>query len=374
MSDVILGLLALAVGALFCFRGYLTMRLVIPVWGAFAGFLLGAGLVNGFSNSRFLVGALSWVVGIAVGLLFAVFAYAYYEVSVVLAMAATGFVLGATLMVALNVTWTWVVIVVGVLAGLALAVLAILADLPMILLVVLTAMAGAATLVAGCMLVAGSLNTADVGSVERSRDQHAPGDKRGSAGHCGQYDEQNHGEISEDGQNGQCQPGENANHDDNPGPGDVERHHEGRAEDKSGRRHGQNDRNLVVSICEDGEQQPDRDADHPGQRTDQKPTIAESVDQPRTEQETGEGSPDWDHEAHRQVTAEAEQRPHCKGQQAENDIAHECSSSRLSVILARRRLRCHPAASGGAGEARTRPGAGSRWAVSDESEALACRP
>jgi len=39
VSDIILGLLALAVGALFCFRGYLTMRLVIPVWGAFAGFL-----------------------------------------------------------------------------------------------------------------------------------------------------------------------------------------------------------------------------------------------------------------------------------------------------------------------------------------------
>ena len=176
MSDVILGLLALAVGALFCFRGYLTMRLVIPVWGAFAGFLLGAGLVNGFSNSRFLVGALSWVVGIAVGLLFAVLAYAYYEVSVVLAMAATGFVLGATLMVALNVTWTWVVIVVGVLAGLALAVLAILADLPMILLVVLTAMAGAATLVAGCMLVAGSLNTADVGSIRVIQQiQQSPG-------------------------------------------------------------------------------------------------------------------------------------------------------------------------------------------------------
>jgi len=44
------------------------------------------------------------------------------------------------------------------------------------------------------------------------------------------------------------------------------------------------------------------------------------------------------------------------------------------VILARRSLWRHPVVSGGAGEARTRTGAGSRWAVSDESEALACRP
>jgi hypothetical protein len=49
-----------------------------------------------------------------------------------------------------------------VLVGLALAVLAILTDLPMIVLVLLTATAGAATLVAGAMLLAGSLNIADV--------------------------------------------------------------------------------------------------------------------------------------------------------------------------------------------------------------------
>lgn len=164
MTDVVVGLLALAVGALFCFRGYLTMRLVIPVWGAFTGFLFGAALVSGITGNRFLAGALSWIVGAAVALVFAVLAYVYYEVSVVLAMAAVGFVLGATAMVALHATWTWVVVLAGILTGLALAVVAIVADLPMLLLVLLTATAGGATLVAGCMLLAGSLNTADVTS------------------------------------------------------------------------------------------------------------------------------------------------------------------------------------------------------------------
>jgi len=164
MRDVVLGLAALAVGALFCFRGYLTMRLVIPIWGAFTGFLVGAGLVSGIGGHRFLVGALAWGVGVAVGLLFALLAYAYFEISIVLAMAAVGFVLGASVMVALNVTWTWVVVLIGVLAGLALAALAIVADLPMVLLVVLTATAGAGTLVAGCMLLAGSMTTQDIGN------------------------------------------------------------------------------------------------------------------------------------------------------------------------------------------------------------------
>ncbi len=50
MNDVVLALLAIAIGALFCFRGYLTMRVVIPIWGAFTGFALGAGLVAGVTD------------------------------------------------------------------------------------------------------------------------------------------------------------------------------------------------------------------------------------------------------------------------------------------------------------------------------------
>ena len=46
MQDVVVGLLAIAVGALFAFRGYFAMRVIIPIWGAFAGFMLGAGLVD----------------------------------------------------------------------------------------------------------------------------------------------------------------------------------------------------------------------------------------------------------------------------------------------------------------------------------------
>ena len=39
MQDIIVGVLAIAIGALFCFRGWIAMRIVIPIWGAFAGFL-----------------------------------------------------------------------------------------------------------------------------------------------------------------------------------------------------------------------------------------------------------------------------------------------------------------------------------------------
>jgi hypothetical protein len=161
VEDIIIGLLAVFVGGVFCFRGYLAMRLVIPIWGAFAGFVLGAGLVAAGSDDGFLRTGLAWLVGLAVALLFGLIAYLYYEVAVLLAMGSVGFVLGTSAMVALGIDWSWLIILVGVAAGMLLAFVAIAADLPMVLLVVLTAMAGASAVVTGAMLLFGAVETAD---------------------------------------------------------------------------------------------------------------------------------------------------------------------------------------------------------------------
>lgn len=161
MQDVVVGIIAVVVGALFCFRGYLAMRVIIPLWGAFAGFLLGAGLVASITDEGFLRTLLAWLAGVGVGLLFGLVAYLYYEISVLFAMGAIGFSLGASAMVALNVTWSWVIILVGLAAGTLLAFLAIVGDLPTVLLVVLSTLAGASTIVTGIMLLAGTLDTAD---------------------------------------------------------------------------------------------------------------------------------------------------------------------------------------------------------------------
>lgn len=173
MEDVVVGILALVIGGLFCFRGYLAMRLIIPVWGAFAGFALGAGLVAYFTDEGFLSTLVGWLVGLAVGVVFALIAYLYYAISVLIAMASIGFTLGASAMVALDVTWSWVVILVGVLLGALLAFLAIVADLPTALLVALSAIAGAIAMTAGVMLIVGALETDDftaTAATERIKD------------------------------------------------------------------------------------------------------------------------------------------------------------------------------------------------------------
>ena len=159
MSDVFVGIIALLTGSVFCFRGYLAMRLVIPLWGAFAGFMLGAGIVSG--DAGFLGNALGWVVGFGLAIVFGLVAYLYYEVSVVIGMISIGFVLGTGLMVALGVTWSWAIVLTGVVLGVVLAFVAIASDLPMVLLMVLTALAGASTIIAGLMLLVGTVNLDD---------------------------------------------------------------------------------------------------------------------------------------------------------------------------------------------------------------------
>jgi hypothetical protein len=159
MNDIAVGIIALLTGAVFCFRGYLAMRLVIPMWGAFAGFMLGAGIVSG--DAGFLGNALGWVVGLGLAIVFGVIAYLYYEVSVIIGMMGIGFVLGTSVMVAFGVTWSWLIVLSGVVLAVVLAFVAIVGDLPMVLLTVLTALAGASTIVAGLMLLFGTVDVAD---------------------------------------------------------------------------------------------------------------------------------------------------------------------------------------------------------------------
>src|SRR4029078_4942624 len=95
MADIILGLLAIIAGGAMLIAGQLVLRLVIPIWGFFAVFAFGAGIVAGFADERFLGTVLGWVLGLVFAVIFAVLAYLYYYVAIVLAMGAAGFAFGA---------------------------------------------------------------------------------------------------------------------------------------------------------------------------------------------------------------------------------------------------------------------------------------
>ena len=168
MEDVVLGVVAVAVGAVLCFRGYLALRVVIALWGALVGFLLGAGIVAGVTGESFLASAFAWSAGVVLAVVFGLIAYLYYAVSVVIGIGAIGFTLGTTAMVAVGVDWSWVVALVGLAVGAALALVAIAGDLPMLLLTVLSALAGASIVILGLLLIVGVLGRADLAAAQTS--------------------------------------------------------------------------------------------------------------------------------------------------------------------------------------------------------------
>ena len=161
MVDVLLGILSIVAGAAMLLAGQFVLRLVIPIWGFFAGFAFGAGLVAELADERFLGTVLGWVLGLVFALIFAILAYLYYYVAVTLAMGAFGFAIGSGLVVALGIDWNWVAVLVGLVIGVVLGLVSIFANLPMIVLVVLSSFAGAVGVVGGLMLLVGSLNSAD---------------------------------------------------------------------------------------------------------------------------------------------------------------------------------------------------------------------
>ena len=161
MADILLGLLAIIAGGAMLVAGQFVLRLVIPIWGFFAGFAFGAGLVAGFADERFLGSVLGWVLGLVFALVFAVFAYLYFYVAIVIAMGAFGFAIGSGLVVALGISWNWLAVLVGLVVGLVIGLVAIFANMPMIVLVVLGSFAGAVGVVGGLMLLVGSLDSAD---------------------------------------------------------------------------------------------------------------------------------------------------------------------------------------------------------------------
>lgn len=160
MSDWAAALLAIIVGVVFCYQGYVAMRIVIACWGLLAGFALGAGI--GADDGGALSNALSWTLGIVLAVVFALLAYLYYEVSIAIAMGSIGFTLGASALVALGVTWSWLIVLAGLALGVVLAIVAIVGDLPMLLLVLLSAAAGASAIVGGLMLVTGALDSEQI--------------------------------------------------------------------------------------------------------------------------------------------------------------------------------------------------------------------
>jgi hypothetical protein len=165
MEQLLVGIVAIALGAAYMLLGYRLALILLPIWGFFAGFIFGAQIMQEFFGEGFLSTTISWVVGAGVGLVFAVLSYLFWYMAVVIAFASVGYWLGWGFMTLVGFQETgFIAFAIGLLIGAAFAVAAFVTGVPLAALVVITAVGGAHALVAGLMVLLGTIDVSDLGT------------------------------------------------------------------------------------------------------------------------------------------------------------------------------------------------------------------
>lgn len=153
-------LLALLVGLAICFNGYKWFLILLPIWGFFWGFALGAQALQAVFGIGFLATVTSWVAGFVVGAIFAVLSYLFYQVAVALMAGSLGYALGVGIMGLIGFDFGLITWVVAIVLAIVVGAVTLYFNLYKYVIVVTTAIGGAGMVVITLMFGYGGLTLA----------------------------------------------------------------------------------------------------------------------------------------------------------------------------------------------------------------------
>jgi len=162
MATVLAVLFAAIMGAFFLLWGYRVFLVMLPIWGFFAGFWLGAAGISLFLGQGFLATVSGWVVGFLLGVVGAALSYLFYGAFVIIVAAMTGAGLAAAILTALGITSGWIIALVAIISAVVVAVATLVLNLQKYVIILLTSLGGADLIVLGGMLLFGVVTIADV--------------------------------------------------------------------------------------------------------------------------------------------------------------------------------------------------------------------
>lgn len=157
-------MIALFIGLAIAFNGYRLFLFLLPIWGFFFGFGLGAQTIQALFGEGFLATTTSWVVGFVVALIFAVLSYLFYMIGVALFAGSIGYGLGVGLMGLIGIQMGFLVWLVGIVLAVIVAGLVIIFNVQKWVIILLTALAGAGVIIGTFLMVLGVVSPADMGS------------------------------------------------------------------------------------------------------------------------------------------------------------------------------------------------------------------
>ena len=138
-----MGLVAMLFGLAVVFYGYRMFLVLLPIWGFFFGFFLGAQSVQFlFDEAGLFATVTSWVVGFFVGLIFAVLSYLFYFIAVGIVSFSLGYVATVGILQWIGMDAGFLIWLIAVIVGIALALVVYYFNIQKYAIIVATAVLG----------------------------------------------------------------------------------------------------------------------------------------------------------------------------------------------------------------------------------------
>lgn len=161
--DILLGILLVMFGLVITFFGLAVFFTTLPLLGFLFGLFVGAAGVEALFGHGFLGSVASWLVGLAVGLLFGFLAWFWWYAGALLVAGALGAALGTGLVRLFGGDSDWLLFLFGAAGFVLLVVVALALNLPTYVVIVTTSLAGATVLVSGVLLVFNQVDYEEMG-------------------------------------------------------------------------------------------------------------------------------------------------------------------------------------------------------------------
>lgn len=155
--QIIIALLAVVLGLAFAFGGWRFFLLLLPFWGLLTGFNVGTEAVRALLGDGTFATLTSWGVGIVLALVFAALCYLYWYGAVALLGATVGYIIGASAWGLIGNEQGVIAFVIGCIVGAVFAIATLALNVPKVLVVAVTAIGGAAMVVAGWFILTGQI-------------------------------------------------------------------------------------------------------------------------------------------------------------------------------------------------------------------------
>jgi hypothetical protein len=152
LTTILVGIVLLAFGIAFCFYGFRAFLVLLPIIGFIAGFYIGAEAMQIALNEGFLATSLSIIVGLGAGIIGAFASYIFMILGIVLVAGILGFAVTAGVLELLGLDTSCISSLVGLASAVAAVWLTMRYKLVRYVLIVITAVLGANTIILSLLL------------------------------------------------------------------------------------------------------------------------------------------------------------------------------------------------------------------------------